>query len=255
MRFNVSKFLMFFLALLMLFQPVQARAYDAYADTSMACVNATQKMEKVYQIKKHMLTTISNVETGRWNEKHQQKNAWPWTVNAQGKGMFFDTKAQAVKEVKRLQANGVKSIDVGCMQINLAYHPDAFDNVEEAFDPQTNAEYGAKFLKNLYENNNRDWIKAAMAYHSSVPTKALKYKKKIVSTYETVKQAQNALDKKLFGEQNVVKTAKVETKAPKYASNNRKVIKAPVKAKASGNVANEWREAKLAEWRARSRKL
>lgn len=246
MRFIVSKFLMFFLVLLMLIQPVQARAYKT--DDAMVCMNATQKMEKVYQIKKHMLTTISSVETGRWDTARKQKLAWPWTVNAQGKGMFFDTKAEAVREVKRLQANGVKSIDVGCMQINLAYHPDAFDSVEDAFDPQTNAEYGAKFLKNLYENNDRDWIKAAMAYHSSVPTKALKYKKKIVSTYELVKQAQNNLDKKLFGEQNSFKAVKAETTAPKYA--NKKTQSADRK---TTNSANEWREAKLAEWRARNR--
>lgn len=247
MRINVSNFLMFFLVMLMLIQPVQARAYNDKIDDSMVCMNATQKMEKVYQIKKHMLTTISSVETGRWNAAQKQKTAWPWTVNAQGKGMYFDSKAEAVKAVKNLQAKGVRSIDVGCMQINLAYHPDAFDNIEEALDPQTNAEYGAKFLKNLYENNGRDWIKAAMAYHSSVPHKALKYKKKIVSTYELVKQAQNNLDKRLYGEQNSLKAAKAETTAPKYA--NKKI-------NSDGNKtavnANQWREAKLAEWRTRN---
>lgn len=233
--------------MLMLIQPVQARAYNNKIDDSMVCMNATQKMEKVYQIKKHMLTTISSVETGRWNAAQKQKTAWPWTVNAQGKGMYFDSKAEAVKAVKNLQAKGVKSIDVGCMQINLAYHPEAFDNIEEALDPQANAEYGAKFLKNLYENNGRDWIKAAMAYHSSVPHKALKYKKKIVSTYELVKQAQNNLDKRLFGEQNSLKAAKAETTAPKYAKK---------KINSDGNKtavnANQWREAKLAEWRTKN---
>lgn len=74
------------------------------------------------------------------------------------------------------------------MQINLAYHPDAFKSVEEAFDPEKNVEYGAKFLKNLYANRDNDWIKAAMAYHSSVPRKAQRYKKKLVSAYEMVKR-------------------------------------------------------------------
>lgn len=249
MRFSVSTNFMFFLVLLMLIQPVQAKAYNELVDDSMVCMNATQKMEKVYQIKRHLLTTIANVETGRWNAEKKQKNAWPWTVNAQGKGMFFETKAQAVREVKRLQAKGVKSIDVGCMQINLAYHPDAFDSIEEAFDPQTNAEYGAKFLKNLYENNNKDWIKAAMAYHSSVPTKALKYKKKIVSAYELVKQAQNNLDKTLFGEQNKEKAVKAAAPAPKYAE--KKTVR-KTQVSESRNTANQWREAKLAEWRMRN---
>ena len=114
----------------MLIQPVQARVHSDFNDAALVCTNATQKFEKKYQIKEHLLTTITNVETGRWNEKHQQKLAWPWTINAQGKGYFFETKAEAVREVKRLQNAGVKSIDVGCMQINLAYHPDAFNSIE-----------------------------------------------------------------------------------------------------------------------------
>ena len=173
MRLFVSTNLMFFMILLMLIQPVQASSYEAYADDTFACMNATQKIEKELQIKEHLLTTISSVETGRWNEKEQQSLAWPWTINAQGKGQFFKTKAEAVREVKRLQAQGVKSIDVGCMQINLSYHGDAFKNIEEAFDPEKNVRYGANFLKSLYENKGNDWIKAAMAYHSSTPTKAL----------------------------------------------------------------------------------
>ena len=156
----------------MFIQPVQARAYSEFHDDALVCMEATQKLEKEYQIKEHLLTTISSVETGRWDAKRQQTLAWPWTVNAQGKGTFFRTKAEAVREVKRLQRAGVKSIDVGCMQINLAYHPDAFKSVEEAFDPQKNVEYSAKFLTKLYKRKGNDWIKAAMAYHSSAPKKA-----------------------------------------------------------------------------------
>ena len=242
MRFSVFTDFMFFLVLLMLVQPVQAKVYSETTDNSMLCINATQKMEKVYQIKKHMLTTIANVETGRWNAQKKQKNAWPWTINAQGKGMFFNTKAEAVKKVKELQAQGVKSIDVGCMQINLIYHSDAFNSIEEAFDPQKNVEYAAKFLKKLYKNNDKDWIKAAMAYHSGIQSKALKYKKKIVSTYEVVKQAQNNLDKSLFAEQNNIITASnAENKAVRKSDDRKSQIN-----------AHQWREAKLAEWRTRN---
>ena len=66
---------------------------------------------------------------------------WPWTINAEGQGLFYDTKAQAVAAVRALQARGVRSIDVGCMQVNLMHHPDAFPTLEQAFDPQTNAAY------------------------------------------------------------------------------------------------------------------
>ena len=249
MRNFVSKVLMFFAILLMLLQPAEAEAsQQRLVDDNYLCLQATQKMEKEYQIKKHLLTTISSVETGRWNEAEQRSLAWPWTINAQGKGQFFRTKAEAVKAVKNLQAQGVKSIDVGCMQINLSYHGKAFKNLEEAFDPQKNAAYAAQYLKSLYDNNDNDWLKAAMAYHSTTPRKAQRYKKKIVSAYEMVKMASNDMNARLFGEpvqvpDNAVSVARVQKQVAAINKQREKTRTAQrVDAKA-------WREAKLAEYR------
>lgn len=241
MRLFVSNILMLLLILLMFIQPVQARAYSEFHDDALVCMEATQKLEKEYQIKEHLLTTISSVETGRWDAKRQQTLAWPWTVNAQGKGTFFRTKAEAVREVKRLQRAGVKSIDVGCMQINLAYHPDAFKSVEDAFDPQKNVEYSAKFLTKLYKRKGNDWIKAAMAYHSSAPKKAQIYKKKLAKAYEKVKTAFNT-SPHLFGKEGQ-KMAKKLASTRVYATNRTRIEQNVA------NKANAWREAKLEEYR------
>lgn len=225
----------------MFIQPVQARAYTELKDDALVCTIATQKFEEKYQIKEHLLSTIANVETGRWNEKHQQKLAWPWTINAQGKGMFFKTKAEAIREVKRLQKAGVKSIDVGCMQINLVYHAKAFKNLEDAFDPQKNVEYGARFLKSLYKRKGNNWIKAATAYHSSVPRKAKIYKKKLATTYASIKHALN-------NQKNTLRKTG-QNAAKKLASKqaydkNKLVIEQKIAVK-----ANAWREAKIQEYR------
>lgn len=229
----------------MLIQPVQARVNDLKVDDAYVCMKATTKIEQQYQIKKHLLTTIASVETGRYNPEKQQTLSWPWTINAQGKGQFFATKAEAVREVKRLQAKGVKSIDVGCMQINLAYHGDAFDSIEEAFDPETNVAYGAKFLRGLYDTK-KDWIKAAMAYHSSVPTKAQRYKKKLVSAYERVKMAQNDFNTQLVGASTQIAAKKVDSK---NAIAEKKVAAARASLRQAKLNAQAWREAKLAEYR------
>lgn len=249
MRLNVSNFLMFLLVLLMLIQPVQAKAYVAESDVAALCTNATQKFEQKYQIKEHLLTTISSVETGRWNPKLKRNTAWPWTINAQGKGRFFATKAEAIREAKRLIASGVKSFDVGCMQINMLYHGDAFANIEEAFEPEKNVEYGAKFLKNLYSSRGKDWMKAAMAYHSSVPSKAQRYKKRIVSAYEVVKQAQNSktASARLFAENS--RPAPVKAAAENPARKSALAVKNAIDRNRKAIAANQWREAKLAEYR------
>ena len=228
---------MFLLFLLMLIQPVEASEYEKYADTQEVCTVAAQHYEKKYQIKKHLLSTITNVESGRWNQHKQRNTAWPWTVNAQGKGHFYATKQQAINAVKKLQAKGVKSIDVGCMQINLAYHPDAFDSLEEAFNPYKNVEYGAKFLTKLYEQKG-DWNKAATAYHSNTPLKAKKYAKKLSRVYKDIVQA--SLEIKSV-DKVAPKAKKLENK--KVFAKNKKVMEAN-----SVKTANAWREAKLAEY-------
>lgn len=221
----------------MLIQPVEASEYEKYADTQEVCTVAAQQYEKKYQIKKHLLTTITNVESGRWNQAKQRNTAWPWTVNARGKGHFYATKQQAINAVKKLQAQGVKSIDVGCMQINLAYHPNAFENLEEAFNPYKNVEYGAKFLSKLYEQK-KNWNKAATAYHSKAPLKAKKYAKKLSRVYKDIVQA--SLDMKSV-DKPVRNVKKLEN--DRVFAKNKKIMETN-----SVKTANAWREAKLAEY-------
>ena len=243
MRVFVSD-LMLLLLLLMLVQPAEAKAFVA-VDDAMVCRDAALKYEKEYQIKEHMLQTITNVETGRWNQKQGQTLGWPWTVNAQGKGRFYSSKAEAVKAVKELQAKGIKSIDVGCMQINLKYHADAFASVEDAFDPYKNVEYGAKFLKKLYKNRGNDWMKAAMAYHSGVLKKALRYKKKLVVAYAKVKQMNSG---ESVAEASVKKTS--QAAKPLVKTNKTAAVGSANQASAA-QKANQWREAKLREYQNR----
>ena len=257
MRFRVSKFLMFLLIMLLfIVQPlfVSAAPRVETIDTAHICLQATKKMERQYHIKKHLLTTISSIESGRWNEKAQQTLAWPWTINAQGKGYFFNTKAEAVQKVRQLQAAGVTSIDVGCMQINLLYHGKEFASLEEAFDPMHNVEYGAKFLTNLYENNNRDWLKAAMSYHSSVPEKARIYRRKIVERFEKVKTAHNdnyleLRDNKRHRLEPIkLKRPTLRLTAPKNIITAKSQRIKAISSKQRQDVA-AWREAKLEEYR------
>lgn len=238
MRYFVSNNLMLLLLLMLLIQPVEAKSFSG-VDDAFVCQVAAAKFEKQYQIKEHMLATITNVETGRWNQEHNQTLAWPWTINAQGKGRYFATKDEAVKAVEELQAKGVKSIDVGCMQINLMYHGKEFKNVAEALDPYKNVEYGAKYLKKLYKRKGNDWLKAAMAYHSGVLKKALRYKKKIVVAYSKVKNnAKVAQNSKIFKNKA---NSNLEANALSAASQNKKT--------SAAQKAQAWRESKLEQYK------
>ena len=112
-----------------------------------SCRTVTEKAEREQGIPRHLLTAISLAETGRWSTEMQEILAWPWTVMAKGKGLYFKSKIEAIAAVHRLQKAGITNIDVGCMQISLRYHPRAFASLNEAFDPTANVAYAAKFLK------------------------------------------------------------------------------------------------------------
>jgi len=155
---------------------------------SEVCALSVAQMEEKYGIKMHVLETIASVESGIWDNESGKFISWPWTINVEGKGYHFATKEEAIKRVRELQVQGIKSIDVGCMQVSLKFHGDSFDNLEDAFSPEKNVEYSAQFLQKLY-NKKGSWQKAAMAYHSKDPTHARVYKNKLLRRFNKMKFA------------------------------------------------------------------
>jgi hypothetical protein len=108
---------------------------------------------------------------------------WPWAIDADGVGKFFATKAQAVAAGAALEAQGVHSIDVGCMQVNLMHHPDAFTSLDQAFDPYANTTFAARFLNVLY-NRTGSWLKSIAAYHSGTPLFADEYQRRVLAMWQ-----------------------------------------------------------------------
>lgn len=146
------------------------------------CRPAIRAAERAHGIPTALLAALGRVESGRRDPGSGAVGPWPWTLNAEGRGQFFPTKAEAIAEVRRLQARGVRSIDVGCMQVNLMFHPHAFASLEDAFDPMKNADYAARFLVELQQKAN-NWLQAASHYHSHTPEFADAYRAKVVAAW------------------------------------------------------------------------
>lgn len=142
------------------------------------CRAAIASAEREYGLPAGLLGAIGRVESGRRNPETGETGPYAWTMNAEGAGKFFPNKAEAVAEVRQLRAGGMRIIDVGCMQINLHHHPDAFSSIEEAFDPLANARYAARFLTEL-KNAAGDWMVAAGHYHSRTPARAELYRAQV----------------------------------------------------------------------------
>ncbi|SDF35083.1 lytic transglycosylase domain-containing protein [Limimaricola pyoseonensis] len=144
-----------------------ARAPEAAGPVERGlCVNAILRAQLRYDIPGNLLLGIGIQEAGV--TRGGRLTIWPWAVNAAGEGRLFDSRAAALDWIAARRAAGVSSIDVGCMQINMRWHPDAFRDTAQGFDPAVNVDYAARFLRGLYEELG-DWTAAAGAYHSRTP--------------------------------------------------------------------------------------
>ncbi|MEM7596265.1 MAG: transglycosylase SLT domain-containing protein [Pseudomonadota bacterium] len=120
-----------------------------------------------------VMKAITRTETGR--VQGGRLTPWPWTVNMEGAGHWFDNRAEAEAYVAKHHARGARSYDVGCFQINYRWHGQHFSSPTAMFDPLANARYAARFLSELYAET-ADWSKAAGAYHSRTPKYATRYR-------------------------------------------------------------------------------
>jgi len=158
--------------------PTQAANAPPSADAHAVCVTAARAAEREHGIAPHLLGAISLIETGRWSRAHKASLAWPWTVMAEGRGRYLPSKRAAIAEVRKLKARGIRNIDVGCFQVNLYYHGEAFDSLEQAFDPEENASYAAAFLASL-QKRAQNWKVAVGRYHSWDKTRGPNYSRKV----------------------------------------------------------------------------
>ena len=147
-------------------------------DMGALCEIAAKRAERRHRLPGGWLVAISLKETGRWNKTTRRSHAWPWTVTAKGAGHYLASKRAAIDAVWRLQAQGVKNIDVGCMQINLRYHPKAFTDLHRAFDPRANTDYAAAFLDRLHRTHGH-WSRTLEHYHSSDPQRGRRYREAV----------------------------------------------------------------------------
>jgi hypothetical protein len=151
----------------------------------MGCEVFIRQQEIFYGIPPHLLKAISLTESGR-QLPNKQHVAWPWTINVEGKGYVYKSKDDAIDAVKRFQSQGIESIDVGCMQVNLKHHPDAFRHLEDAFDPQLNVAYAAQFLNGLRRQFG-NWKAAVGRYHSASPAVHRPYVDKVQKKWQQLR--------------------------------------------------------------------
>jgi hypothetical protein len=170
--------------LLMLMCATIPPAVRASPQAGALCIAAIRTAERAYRLPPGLLMALALTETGRTVDG--VPTPWPWSINAAGDGVWFESRQAALDHVRRLQGNGVRSIDVGCMQINLMWHESAFANLDVAFDPAANVDYAARHIKGL-RARSRDWLEAAGRYHSWNEERSQAYLERLRTNWHAVR--------------------------------------------------------------------
>ncbi|HIJ63051.1 MAG TPA: transglycosylase SLT domain-containing protein [Rhodospirillaceae bacterium] len=155
-------------------------------EQATSCLSEIAKAEKRYALPPGLLVAISLVESGRRDPITGIIAPWPFTLNAKGTGKYFETLDEAVREAGKYLAQGYGYVDVGCMQVDLYHHPQAFRTLAAAFDPETNIDYAAAYLRRLF-GTYHSWTSAVAAYNAGDPRNGTEYLARVLYYWRDLK--------------------------------------------------------------------
>ena len=159
-------------ATMVLSAPVLALALPAPARADTACSDAAREAERSAGLPSGLLSAIGHVESG----------GRPWSVNSGQQGVRFGTRDEASSYVQGLLDQGRRIIDVGCFQVDLYYHPEAFARWQDGLDPQINAAAASRILQDLHARTG-DWNQAVALYHSADPLRGTPYMQAVLRSW------------------------------------------------------------------------
>jgi len=151
--------------------------------TSSLCVEAIRDVEGRHRgMPDGLLHAIALTESAYRPDGLRTTVPWPWTINSPKGSFYLASRREAVAKVEELRALGVSNIDVGCMQVNLHYHPEAFRSLDDAFHPPSNVGYAARFLRDL-DRDLPTLFDAVGRYHSGTPWRGQAYARKVFARW------------------------------------------------------------------------
>lgn len=131
----------------------------AHAAGANACEAEILRAADRYGVPAGILYAVGLTETGKKGSLH------PNALNIEGRAVFARSTQEALNEFEKARGDGVKLIDLGCMQINHHYHSAKFQSVRQMLDPRLNVDYAARFLTELKARHGT-WSMAVARYHA-----------------------------------------------------------------------------------------
>lgn len=152
----------------------------------MGVPDGYRRVAAAHGIPSELFYAVALAESGRHIEHLRTTRPWPWTLNIHGEGHYFPSRQAAVVAAQQALTQGRRSVDIGLMQVNWAYHATALRSVEAAIDPYHNLDVGAGILAECFRTRG-DWWAAVGCYHApSNADRAARYRERVKRIWSRV---------------------------------------------------------------------
>ncbi len=105
--------------------------------------NGYRQIASQYQIPADVLYAVALTKSGQTIDKGLFR-PWPWTLNVAGNPQRFTSLNAACRELNRQLTQGIRSIDIGLMQINWRWNHTRLLSPCRALSPYTNLHHLTK---------------------------------------------------------------------------------------------------------------
>ena len=157
--------------------PLAASSPAQAAYGTGACEMAMMHAALHFDVSEPIMRAVGLTEAGT-----AEGRIHPWAANIDGRAVYYPDQESAARGVEAALRDGAHNVDVGCLQISMAWHGQAFGSIAEAFTPEVNVAYGAALLVAL-KREKGTWPLAIQFYHSSDPERQRAYLCQVLAHY------------------------------------------------------------------------
>jgi len=156
----------------------------AWADASVP--SGYQVVAAEHGIPDALFYAVALAESGKKIASQDIRRPWPWTLNVEGQGYYYESRLKAWLALSEWLQRGIRSIDIGLMQVNWRWHEDKLGDTWRALDPYHNLRVGAEILRTCFEAR-REWWQSVGCYHApSNPDRAMRYQDRVKTQWRAL---------------------------------------------------------------------
>lgn len=123
------------------------------------------QVARFYGLPPVLFYAVALQESSRNMERFGGRRPWPWTLNVEGEGHYYETKTEVWDALTEFLRRGKRSIDIGLLQVNWRYNKHILKDPYAVLEPHANIRAAAVILRYRYDESG-DWWVAVGRYHS-----------------------------------------------------------------------------------------